>query len=514
MLDRLDRYCCERPLVRPDKLRSSTALASLLVILVAGCAPSAQLARPNIALPAAYEAPRAEQTPAAGALPVRLDSWWEDFQDPQLTALIDTAFARSTTARMAYAKIMEARAVRAQGRATTLPTGNLSANATEQGTKALWGISATQSGYDSYTVDFAPAWELDLFGRLAKIRRRADLDATAATLDFYGTRLALAADVATSLFQARLLATQLVDAEDSLRIARDLARSGELGEASGLNAAQDVAQLEADVASGEARVSALSAALRNARRSLLILTGDPTAPTDSLVIAPELGAPPPVPTVTPGVLLTRRPDVLSAGVALQSAATTVQIDRLALFPKFNIQAGIGLSATGSSPAGLIFAGGTGFWSAALGALLPILDRPALMANLRISQARGQEAVITYEKSVQTAYGEAENALTNVAADQQQVEQLTRATKNARTAFDAARKGYAAGLTDLTTLLQVERVWLQDRAAANSARAALLTDTVAAIRALGGGWRAASSAGPVVGPVMGIVPSAPQKSGNP
>lgn len=491
-------------MARPDKLHPFTLLGSLL-LLTAGCAPAVQLDRPDVGLPATFEAPGGV-APAAAPSAMQLDAWWQDFHDPQLTALIDTAFERSTTARMAYARIAEARAVRAQGRATTLPTGSLSASATEQGTRAAWGVSATQSGYDSYAVDFAPAWELDLFGRLAKIRRRADLDAASATLDFYGTRLALAADVATSLFQARYLATQLVDANDSLRIARDLAHAGELGEAHGLNATQDVARLEADVASGEARVSALSAALRTARRSLLILTGNPTAPVETLAISPALDAPPPVPAETPGLLLTRRPDVLSAGVALQSAATTIQIDRLALFPKFNIQTSLGLSASGSSPAGLIYAGGTGFWSAAVGGLLPILDRTALMANLRISQARGQQAVITYEKSVQTAYGEAENALTNVAADQQQVEQLARATLAAQTAFDAARKGYAAGLTDLTTLLQVERVWLQDRSAANGARAALLTDTVAAIRALGGGWQPA--------PVTGIRPPAPLKSGNP
>jgi NodT family efflux transporter outer membrane factor (OMF) lipoprotein len=443
-----------------------------------------------VALPQAFET-----RGGAVADAVALDRWWNDFHDPQLSELIATAFERSTTARMAYAKIIEARAVRAQTRATTLPSGGISGNAAEQGTKRLWGAGLTQSGYDSYALDFSPSWELDLFGRLAKIRRRADQDAAASTFDFYGTRLALAADVGTSLFQARYLTAQLADAQDGLRIARDLARAGELGEAHGLTATQDVARLEADVASGEAQVAGLSASLRTAKRSLLILVGNPTAPTDTLAISATLDPPPALPALTPGLLLTRRPDVLSAEASLQSAATKVQIDRLALFPKFSIQAGLGLSASGNSPAGLIYAGGTGFWSAAAGVMLPILDRTALMANLRISQAQGQEAVIGYEKAVQTAFGEAENALTNVAANQLRSEQLGRATQQARIAFDAARKGYAAGLTDLTTLLQVERVWLQDRSAFNTSRAALLSDTVTAIRALGGGWNPRSSPSP-------------------
>ena len=252
------------------------------------------------------------------------------------------------------------------------------------------------------------------------------------------------------------------------------------------------------------KVAQLAASLQIAQRSLLILTGDPTAATTSLPIIAQLDAPPPVPVQAPGLLLARRPDVLSAELALQSAALKVGIDRLALFPRFTISASAALSATTSSPAALIFGGGTGVWSAAAGLALPILDRTALMAQLRISAAQGEEAVIGYETAVQTAYGEAENALTSVATDRLRSGQLERATRSAKIAFDAARKGYAAGLTDLTTLLQVERSWLQDRSALNGARAALLTDTVGAIRAFGGGWQA----GPIDRPAPPVL-----KTGN-
>jgi multidrug efflux system outer membrane protein len=481
------------------------ALVAPVTALLVACAPSIQLAQPGMALPAAFEAGRPVAAIQATAQPISLDGWWEDFHDPQLAGLIEQAFARSTTARLAYARIVEARAVRAQTRASTLPTGGISGNVTEQGTRALWGASVNQPGYTNGFIGFSPAWEVDLFGRLAKIRRQADLVDETATLDFYGTRLALAADVASNLYQARYLAAQLADAHDTLRIAQDLARSGALGEAHGLTSTQDAAQLDADAASAEALVAQLAANLQIAKRSLLILTGDPIALTTSLPITPALDAPPPVPDAAPGLLLARRPDVLSAEVALQSAALKVRIDRLALFPRFTISANAGLSATTSSPAALIFAGGTGVWSAAAGLMLPILDRTALMANLRISQAQGEEAVIGYETAVQTAYGEAENALTNVATDQLRTGQLDRATRSAKIAFDAARKGYAVGLTDLTTLLQVERSWLQDRSALNTARVALLADTVSAIRAFGGGWTPA--------PTANLAPPAAPKAGN-
>jgi outer membrane protein TolC len=104
-------------------------------------------------------------------------------------------------------------------------------------------------------------------------------------------------------------------------------------------------------------------------------------------------------------------------------------------------------------------------------------------------------VITYERTVQTAFGEAGNALTRVEAGRRRIVQLARAADQARYAFEAARRGYQAGLTDLTTLLQSQRTWLQNRTTLNAAQYNLLVDTVAAIRALGGGWDPQSDLGP-------------------
>lgn len=460
-------------------------LAALSVLAAAGCAPAIHLPEPDIAVPPAFEA----QSASPDVNSVSLDRWWDDFNDPQLSSLVTTSLERSTTARLAYARIVEARAVRSQTRASTLPTGGLSAVASRQGSEPLWGDAAGQSASNSYQAAFSPSWEIDLFGRLATIRDRASLDYHGAALDFFGARLALAGDVAVSLFQARFLALQLSDARERLRIATELTTSGALGHEHGLTSRQDLARLQADAASGEAEVVRLEAELTTAKRSLLILIGDPAAATDTLLIEPVLDAPPALPALTPGLALARRPDVRAARIGLQSATRTIEIDRLALFPRFSLQADAGVTAMGSASDGL------GLWSLVAGVAAPVLDRAALLAALRISEARGLQAVITYERAVQAAFGEAENTLTLVAAGQRRVEQLERAAREARFAYDAARRGYASGLTDLTTLLQVESVWLQNRSALNAGRLSLLTDTVAAIRALGGGWTPGSELAP-------------------
>lgn len=425
------------------------------------------------------------ESPAADPAIQSLDHWWTSFADPQLDALIETALHASTDARQAYFRVIEARATLQQSLRSTLPTGNLSASAGTQNTFNLGAPSLTTvtGASQSYGATFSPSWEIDLLGRLGSIRQGARLSYEAARFDYHDSRMVLAADVATALFQARATAVQLEQARDTLRISQDLAATSHLGESHGLIAGADTARLDSDVANARAEVTRLEALLRTSRRSLLVLIGRPSDATDSLDIQPKLAAPPAVPHTTPGDLLTRRPDVRAAQARLLAAARNVQVNRLALYPKLTLSGSLGINrATG------MLGADTAMWSIAAGAVMPILDRPRLLAALRISQAQGNEAVVTFETTVQTAFREADNALTNAAADRSRLIDLAQANERARFAFDAARNGYRLGLTDLTTLLQSERSWLAARSALTAAQAQSLADTVAAFRALGGGWQ--------------------------
>lgn len=455
-------------------------LAGALAATLGGCAPAVHLPSPESALPSRYES----ATPAQTAESAALDQWWRLFGDAQLTTLIETALARSTNARLAYFRIREARAIYNQSVATTLPTGNLSGSATRQHTEILSGQNLLNPGgtVDNYSASFSPSWEIDLLGRLAAIRKGARFDYQAAAFDYQGSLMMLASDVATGLFQARSTAVQLSDARDTLRIAKDLADTSRLGFERGLSSGADQARLDSDVGNARAEVTRLEGSLRASKRSLLVLVGQPNDPTDSLAIDAILAAPPLVPTATPGDLLTRRPDVRAAEARLASASRTIKVDRLNLFPRLTLNGQGSISKSGGP-----FGAESAVWSLGAGLAMPILDRPRLMAQLRISEARGNQAVVTYEQTVQTAFREAENALTSTVANRARLGDLSTATERARYAFDAARTGYRLGLNDLTTLLQSERSWRGTRTTYTAAQAQALLDTVTAFRALGGGW---------------------------
>ncbi len=459
-------------------LSGSRPLSLFLGVLLCGCAPSVKLARPNISLPERFEA-----APSAVA-DEKLDRWWERFSDPQLSALVEQALAQNTDARSAYFRLREARAIRDQSLSQRLPTGAISGSAQLQNGRQLSGVdlfgSTAQS--DSQSLAFSPSWEIDLFGRLGAIGEGARATYVAAAYDYHAARLSLAADVASALFEARGLAVQRDDAQEGLRIARDLARASKLGRDRGLIAASETARLEGDEATAQAELTRIETALRNAKRSLLVLIGSPGAPTSSLAIEARLDTPPPVPASMPAMLLARRPDILAAEARVAAATSAVKVDRLALFPRFTLQGNGNISRTAGPAVGI-----SSIWSIAAGLSLPVLDRTRLMAQLRATQAQGERAVVSYEAAVQAGFRDADIALALVAADRARLADLSFAEERARFAFDAGRKGFAAGLTDLTTLLQSEQTWRAARRALTNARTQALTNVVGAFRALGGGW---------------------------
>jgi len=476
--------------------------------LLAGCS-TARLSAPSVILPTAYEAGLASN---AALPPQALDRWWLLYNDPQLTDLIEHALVASPDARTAIQRIGEARATRAQTLAGYLPQGNLEGSAQTQHTAESFGglgiatgsttgttgttgtdTGATTSSLGSafltpagslqtYAAQFNVSYEVDLFGRHAAARRAADADVAAQRFDYEATRSSLATNVASNLFQARGYAVQLADAQETLRIAQRLSKASEISAAHGLTATSDSARLETDVATAQAEVSRLEAVGRASRRTLLALVGRGTEPLDHLPVAAVAASPPDPPSVTPGDILRRRPDVREAEVRIRSASATLALDRLALFPTFNLVPGLQEAKTTGTYDSL-----TSIWTVGANATMPILDRPRLLAVIRGQKARGEEAVIAYEQTVQNAYRDAENGLSTLASDRVRITRLQTGVDRARFAFDAKSKGYDLGLVDLTTLIEAERTWRQTKSVLTTAQIDALVDSATLFQALGGAW---------------------------
>ena len=470
-------------------MRKHLALAALLPLLAA-CALGPKIPKPNTVLPVAYES---QPTPASAD--VSIDHWWSLYNDPQLQSLVVEALHNAPDARSALSRLEQAKAVRYSALSAFWPQGGVQGQYDRTGTTVIKGpapitipgfgtISLSNAGVlDSYGGNFNVSWELDLFGRAAAERKKANADMSAARFDFEASRTSLEANVADQLFQARGLAIQLEDAKEESTIERQLLDVATKKAKFGFGASSDADEAASQLAQSEAQVADLTTQLHAARRTLLVLIGHGADPVDSLPTAPDVGVAPAIPASVPAQLLARRPDVREAAMQITSAKGAYRLDQLALFPKFTLTPGVGLT----SATELGSATTSDSWTLGGAVSQPVLDIPRLLAQIKVQGAQATQAVIAYEKAVQTAYGESDNALVQLGSDEERVRLLKTGEAEGLSAYNASKKRYQAGIDDLTTVLTAERTWRSARTALTSAEVQSLRRSVQAFKALGGGW---------------------------
>ncbi|MBS0333739.1 MAG: TolC family protein [Proteobacteria bacterium] len=441
-------------------------------------------------LPAEFEGAKtaADRAPAGA---IDLDRWWLSFNDPQLNQLIDQALVRNPDARSALARLSEARANRAEALTHYLPQGDAGYTSKRTDTHQLAGTVFNFPGFSSSGVSDANqaglnvTWEADVFGRFLAARKAVNGDLAAARFDYEGARASLAANVADAYFQARGLAIQLADARESQRIEQELYDTAAKRAQLGLAATSDADRVAGDLAQAKAQAEGLEAQLQVQRRTLLILAGRIVEPTANITVDASVGALPPVPQTLPSELLKRRPDVREASAKVAAAAGRKQADILAFLPTFNWTPGLTWTKQSQPGFSITAQSVVNGWSASQ----PVFSIPRLLTELKAQDARTEQAVIAYEKTVQTAFADSEGALVNLDADRKRVALLTDGEARAARGYKAIKLGYDRGLSDLQTTLSAEQSWRATRSQLTAAEVQATRRTIQVYKALGGGWPA-------------------------
>nr|WP_175429201.1 TolC family protein [Lysobacter enzymogenes] len=381
--------------------------------------------------------------------PAALDAWWRGFDDAQLQALVERALDAGVDARLALARLDEARAIRGQALSAYAPQGALRASAERTRSRDL-DDGPDPADERVRSASLPVSWELDLFGRRAAARSAADTDLAAARFQY---EAALRSRRRSRRPCSRRAAwprgwTTRARRTHPGRAGRAAAAAGRTRPGGGRRRDRVGAELARSQADGwrcrpnwtppGARCWC-SAATRSRR---------PRRCRSSA----ELGAAQ-VPATLPGDLLNRRPDVRQAQARIRAAAGAVRLAELDFFPKLTLQATPGVSwQRGALDAS------RSFWTLGAGLAVPVLDRPRLLAALDLQGARGQQAALGYEQAVQAAFAEADQALLRLAAARKRAHTLDDGEIRARRAFDAAQVRFQRGLGDLQALLDAEAAW--------------------------------------------------------
>lgn len=463
-----------------DTLTRRRLPAALLgcALLLAGCAsPPTAAPGPTLAnLPTAWAG--APSAPLAAAERQALLAWWQQFDDPQLSALVTQALAANTGVRSAQAALRQARALQDVAAAGLGPTLTASADAQRS--------RASNNSSNRFGASLDASWEADLFGG-----RRSALDASTATAEaseasLGATQVSLAAEVALAYINLRSGQARLAIAEANLASQQETLQITRWRLQAGLVDSLAAEQAQAAAEQTRASLPPLQTAVAQARHALAVLTGQPPAALDAALAAT---APVPQPAATlalagPADTLRQRPDVRAAERRLAAAWATLAQADAALRPSLRLSGSLGLSAltlgsltSGSAVAGALLAGIS----------LPVFDGGALRSQQRAQQAAVEQAQEAWRASVLTALQEVEDALVALRGDRARVQRLQAAAAAATNAATLANQRFRSGLVDFQTVLDTQRSQLGAQDSLASAGADVAAGHVRLYKSLGGGW---------------------------
>jgi NodT family efflux transporter outer membrane factor (OMF) lipoprotein len=487
------------------RLRSLLIPAALAAL--AGCASVGRdYQRPETAAPSAWSSAQPDDR---GAAPAR---WWSAFHDPALDGLVAKALAANFDARIATARLREARALLGLAESSQGPNGEISAGAARSRSQFLLpGGARTAVVGNSYQAGFDAGWELDLFGGTRRAVEAAAADLGAAEAGRREVLVSVAAEVARAYIELCSAQQRLVIAEATLANQRDHRELSAARVQAGLLDEAALAQADAQLATEQTVLPSLAAARQRAANRLALLIGEPVprleeqaaagpgqrrlvarvrgaeaaqAPLFEAAIVPDalevlrLGL--------PSELLRRRPDIQRVERELAAATARAGIATAEFYPSFSLSGGFGFQSLRASD---LFTDPSHVWSIGPTVRWPLLGEglERVRADVRAADARTEQAALRYEQTVLAAFAEVEDTLVTLLREQERVRALAAAAAAHRRALDLARERQAHGIDDFQAVLNEELALFQVQDQQELSRATVALDLVALAKALGGGW---------------------------
>ncbi len=486
----------------PHSFRATSAgsiagLALLTAAFLAGCATGPDYRRPDVAVPESWRTGE----PATDSLASL--AWADLYRDPVLNDLIATALSNSPDVRSAVARIEEAAAALRIQRAGYVPSVNGSATYATARKGNIPPLPGAEG--DEYDVFGALSYEIDVWGRIRRLNEAARAQYLASEEAGHSVEIGLVAGVASAYFNLRALDRQLEIATATLASRQDMLELTRIkfDDGKGIVSELDVAQAQTQVSAAQSAIANLRRLVAVTENALSVLIGGlPRAIPRGLDVA-EQWQPGDLPAGLPSDLLLRRPDLRAAEQNLVAANANIGVARAAFFPAISLTGALGLQSDELDD--LFDPGLSKAWSFSPGLAAPIFNAGKIRANVRVAEAQQKTALADYEKAIQNAFREVNDALAGVQYIREQLAADEESVRAESRRLELAQLRYEGGVASYSDVLDAQRYLFNAELTAVQTRADLLNATVQLYKALGGGWQAGPAGAAASG--TAAVPSA-------
>ncbi|MGK3128126.1 efflux transporter outer membrane subunit [Pantoea sp. C8B4] len=450
-------------------------LASLMALMVSGCATEVEKAPASLPIPDSWR-----QQVGPSAAPEA--QWWQRFGDDNLNRLVNQALQHNSDILIARSRVDQYRAQLRAAQGDNFPTLSAGVAATHQ--RALSAVTGQPYENAVFQGLLQANYDVDLWGSRSNsiLASQASLDAQRAAAS--AAELTVASSVASGYLslcaldeQLRVTEATLATRENSLNLAQ---RQFETGYTSRLEWMQAASEYQ----TAKAQVPQLQHQIEQQENALSVLVGmNPReiARTRNFDhIKPQT-----LPTLLPSQLLNRRPDIVQAQRQLIAADASLASAQADLLPSLN------LTATGtlqSYQLHQLLDNPFRLWSIGGSILAPLLNREALTAQVDVAMAARNQALYGYEKVVRGAFSDVDNALDAIRRSQEQLTELQKQEGYVTEAYRIARNRYQNGYASYLDELDAQRTLFNTQLNIVSVKNTLLLAQIDLYRSLGGGWQ--------------------------
>ena len=470
------------PVTVPSLRRAARWLAALGIVASSfGCVLTQDVPDPALDIPNAYKAARMADADA----PPTLD-WWRGFRSRELTDLMEEAQRVNLDIAAAVARFKQADAQARMAGAALLPSLSGAGQETYSRTSGSSASGLTNGGREvvNYSSSLSASYQLDFWGQNRDALQAAEETAIANRFDREVVALTTLTSVATAYFQVLASQDRIRTAEQNIASATRVLDAIKQRFKAGTGTDLDVAQQEAVLGNQKAAVPPLRQTLDQNINALALLV---SRPRESVHVTGGSMNHVALPRVTPGLpseLLTQRPDIRRQEAQLASATANVGSARAQFFPTIQLT---GQGGYQSSALVSLFQPHAAFFSMVGGLTQPIFDGGKILGNFEFNQAKQDELLQTYRKTVVSAFTDVDNALFSIKQTTEKLRLQREVVAASRRAFQLSEQQLRAGTADIVTVLNTQVTLFQAEDVLWQAQLAQLLAFVSMYQALGGGW---------------------------
>lgn len=408
-----------------------------VLLLLAGCSAltRSDYQRPLLSLPTQWQ-PATDTVSEYG---------WQRFGDPRLSRVIEQVLESNNDLAAAAITVQQARV--AAGLTDTNMTPDVAVSGSASNSK---NVRRGTSSQESYSSGITIAWELDLWGKLARTREQSEWEAVASEQDYHATVLTTMGTTAQLYWRIALYNQQIRNQRDGLAISQQTVQQVQSWFNAGKVGQLDVLQSQQALLERENQWRTLVQQRQNTRNALALLLNRPAEQHADEAPALDVNQQVPIAQKTPLRVIAQRPDIQAAESRLRAALAGYDASRLQFYPALSLDASLN---AGSQIFSQWFSDPIRSIGGAL--TLPFIQWNTQQLTVKQADLAVKQAAITFRSTAYAALAEVDEAMENRLSADEQRARLHQSLALSQRRLTLTESRYRAGAVDFQTLLDAQ-----------------------------------------------------------